>query len=65
MDNTQRVKSVDYLTDFEDISKKMNKPQRLLKGEVIDMDLIKYLPGMLPLAWGSVVYIVGGGGNDC
>ena len=61
MDNTQGVKSVDYLTDFEDISKKMNKPQRLLKGEVIDMDLIKYLPGMLPLAWGSVVYIVGGG----
>ena len=61
MDNTQKVKSVDYLTDFEDISKKMNKPQGLLKGEVIDMDLIKYLPGMLPLAWGSVVYIVGGG----
>lgn len=58
MDNTQKVKSVDYLTDFEDISKKMNKPQRLLKGGVIDMDLIKYLPGMLPLAWGSVIYIV-------
>ena len=50
VDNTQKVKSVDYLTDFEDISKKMNKPQRLLKGGVIDMDLIKYLPGMLPLA---------------
>ena len=58
MDNAQGVKSVDYLTDFEDISKKMNKPQRLLKGGVIDMDLIKYLPGMLPLAWGSVIYIV-------
>ena len=62
MDNTQRIKSVDYLTDFEDISRKMNKPRGLLKGGVIGMDLIKCLPGMLPLAWGSVVYIVGGGG---
>ena len=50
MDITQKVKSVDYLTDFEDINKKMNNPQRLLKRGVIDMDLIKYLPGMLPLA---------------
>lgn len=49
------------MTDFEDIGKKMNKPQGLLKGGVIGMGLIKCLPGMLPLAWGSVVYIVGGG----
>lgn len=48
--NTQKVKSIDYSTDFNDITEKVdNMLQWLLKRGVIHADLVKHLPGLLPL----------------
>ena len=49
VDNTQKVKSIDYSTNFNDIAEKVDKLQRLLKRSVIGAGLVRYLPGFLPL----------------
>ena len=49
VDNTQKVKSIDYSTNFNGITEKVDKLQRLLKRSVISGGLVRYLPGFLPL----------------
>ena len=58
VNNTQKVKSVDYSSDFNDVTEKMTKLQRLLKDRIIDQYLPKYLPGMPPLAYQGMIYTV-------
>ena len=41
IDNTQKLKSIDYLTDFNDITDKVTNLQRVLKDGTIDKDLLK------------------------
>ena len=43
-DNTKKVKSVDYLTDFQDITGKMTS------------NLLKYLQGMHFLVYQAIIY---------
>ena len=57
--NTQKVKSIDYSTDFDDITEKVdNMLQWLLKRGVIHADLVKYLSGFLLLAKQSMIFNV-------
>ena len=43
------MQSIDYSNSFDDINKKIDILQRLLKRGVIDVDLLRYLPAMLLL----------------
>ena len=52
-DNTGKVQSIDYSDDFEDIDKKMNKLQKLLKTGVMDTDLLR--SAMLALAYQGMI----------
>ena len=46
------------MADFDEIREKVNKLQGLLKSEVVDVDLLKCLPGMLPIAYQGMIYAV-------
>ena len=52
-DNTGKIQSIDYSNDFEDINKKMNKLQKLLKTGLMDTDLLR--SAMLPLAYQEMI----------
>lgn len=49
---------VDYPPDFNDIVEKMTKLQKLLRDGVTDKDVLRYLPGMFPLAYQGMIYTV-------
>ena len=55
-ENTDAVKSVDYVADFKNVSEKVGKLQKLVKVGVMDGNLIKYLPSMAELAYQGLVY---------
>lgn len=57
-DNTSNVESVDYSINFEDIDKEMNQLKKLLRKLVMDADLLRYLPEMLPVAYLGMIYPV-------
>ena len=52
--NTQKVKSINCSPNFN-ITEKEGKLQRHLKIGIIHADLMKYLPGMLPLVYQSMI----------
>ena len=56
--NTKKLKLVDYSTDFNDVTDKVTKLQRLLKDGIADKDILKYLSGMFPLAYQGMVCTV-------
>ena len=56
--NTKKLKSVDYSTDFNDITDKVTKLQRLLKDGIADKDVVKYLSEMFPLAYQGMICTV-------
>lgn len=57
-DYTRQIKSIDILSNFDDINNKVNKLWTLLKTGTMDKNVAKYLPDMLSLAWQSTIYSI-------
>ena len=55
-DNTQKVKSINYSSNFNSLTEKMTKLQRFLKQGVIGEDMLRYLPGMKTIAYQSMIF---------
>ena len=55
-ENTNAVKSVDYVADFRNIIGKVDILQRLVKFDFMESDLIKYLPGITELVYQGMIY---------
>lgn len=50
-ENTDAVRSVNYIVDFKNVTEKVGKLQRLVKLGIMDGDLIKYLSDMTELVY--------------
>ena len=64
-DNTQAVKSVDYVTDFKKLTEKFDEIQRLIDTRVMDADLIKYLPTLAELVYQDMLYAIKNKKSSC
>ena len=55
--NTQKAKSINFSPNFN-VTEKERKLQRHLKIDIVHADLLRYLPGMLPLAYQGMIFNV-------
>ena len=55
--NTQKAKSINFSPNFN-VTEEERKLQRHLKIDIIHADLLRYLPGMLPLAYQGMIFNV-------